>query len=84
MLPLHNSSWEVELEFCKRIICNGLKQAKWHGFYTVTCPVCFHFVRSGPKQFLTAGTLLRIVGIVYIYRTALTELGRSNERFIHV
>ncbi len=57
MPPTHNSSSEVELEFCKRIIRNGLKQQKCQAYYTITRSGTAYFICSGPRQFLT-GTVL--------------------------
>jgi len=53
MPPTHNSSSEVELEFCKRIIRNGLKQQKCQAYYTITRSGTAYFIRSGLRQFLT-------------------------------
>ena len=53
MPPTHNSSSEVELEFCKRIIRNGLKQQKCQAYYTITRSGTAYFICSGPRQFLT-------------------------------
>jgi hypothetical protein len=53
MHPTHNSSSEVELEFCKRIIRNGLKQQKCQAYYTITRSGTAYFICIGPRQFLT-------------------------------
>jgi len=60
MHPTHNSSSEVELEFCKRIIRNGLKQQKCQAYYTITRSGTAYFICSGPRQFLT-GTHIAVV-----------------------